>query len=314
MEGQISIFSLLGDEKAAEADEPVLPNVSEFSLEERLTKEKEMLGLYISGHPLDDYKNAMATANTDSTSFLKTLGEDMGTGRVLADKEQVTMAGLIASRNQKTTKSGKSMCFLQIEDLFSDYEVIVFPDAYGRYGSVINSSKALLIRGRVQVEDEAVKLILEDCVTLSRDEEELCKLPPPRNGGYGRRPRTDGAYVAPSSGSSETGRSGDQGSPEMPGSAGTEVPLKDASSSEKEDAGSKNTPRLAIRYFGNADDEGYKRLLATCSYFHGVVPVYVALPKEKRSVRLPAEYSIEWSRDVCEILVKEFGIENVSLF
>ena len=64
----------------------------------------------------------------------------------------------------------------------------------------------------------------------------------------------------------------------------------------------------------NADDEGYKRLLATCSYFHGVVPVYVALPKEKRSVRLPAEYSIEWSRDVCEILVKEFGIENVSLF
>ena len=63
MEGQISIFSLLGDEKAAAEDEPVLPNVSEFSLEERLAKEKEMLGLYISGHPLDDYKKAMAQAS-----------------------------------------------------------------------------------------------------------------------------------------------------------------------------------------------------------------------------------------------------------
>ncbi|MBP5416068.1 MAG: DNA polymerase III subunit alpha [Clostridiales bacterium] len=316
MEGQISIFSLLGDEKAAEADEPVLPNVSEFSLEERLTKEKEMLGLYISGHPLDDYKKAMATANTDSTSFLKTLGEDMGSGRVLTDKEQVTMAGLISSRTQKTTKSGKSMCFLQIEDLFSDYEVIVFPEAYGRCGSVINSSKALLIRGRVQVEDEAVKLILEDCVTLSRDDEELCKLPPPRNGGYGRRPKMDGTYGAvPSSGASQAADgAGTDGSSDMTRSTGTQVPLKDAPSSGKEDAGSKNTPRLAIRYFGHADDEGYKRLLATCSYFHGVVPVYVALPKEKRNVKLSSEYSIEWSRDVCEILVKEFGIENVSLF
>jgi len=274
-----------------------------------------MLGLYISGHPLDDYKKAMATANTDSTSFLKTLGEDMGTGRVLADKEQVTMAGLISSRNQKTTKNGKTMCFLQIEDLFSDYEVIVFPDAYGRCGSVINSSKALLIRGHVQVEDEAVKLILEDCVTLSRDDEELCQLPPPRNSGYGRRPRTDGAYGGSQAfGSSEAaGRSGTDGASDMARSAGTEVPLKD-SSSGKEDGGAKNTPRLAIRYFGNADDEGYKRLLATCSYFHGVVPVYVALPKEKRNVKLSPEYSIEWSRDVCEILVKEFGIENVSLF
>ena len=83
---------------------------------------------------------------------------------------------------------------------------------------------------------------------------------------------------------------------------------------EKKPAGTGNTPRLAIRYFGHADDEGYKRLLATCSYFHGSVPVYVALPKEKRNVRLSAEYSIEWSREVCNILIGQFGIENVSLF
>ena len=320
MEGQISIFSLLGDEKAAAEDEPVLPNVSEFPLEERLAKEKEMLGLYISGHPLDDYKKAMSSANTDSTSFLKTLGEDMGTGRVLKDKEQVTMAGLITSRTQKTTKTGKSMCFLRIEDLFSDYEVIVFPESYGRYGSVINASKALLIRGRVQVDDEAVKLILEDCVNLSRDDEELCQLPPARSGGYSRRPRNDGGYEenftpgtpVPAQAdalSSSTGTAGAAASAE----SGTESSGQ-VLSQEKKPAGTGNTPRLAIRYFGHADDEGYKRLLATCSYFHGSVTVYVALPKEKRNVRLSAEYSIEWSREVCNILIGQFGIENVSLF
>ena len=304
MEGQISIFSLLGDEKAASEDEPVLPNVSEFDLEDRLAKEKEMLGLYISGHPLDDYKKAMASANTDSTSFLKTLGEDVGSGRVLSDKEQVTMAGLITSKNQKTTKAGKSMCFLRIEDLFSDYEVVVFPEAYARNGAVINASKALLIRGRVQVEDEAVKLILEDCVPLSRDSEELCQLPPARNGGFNnnRRPKFDTSVPVSASAAKPSNET-----------SGPEVSEGETSKKKAPEA-DPNAPRLAIRYFGNFDDDGYKRLLSTCMYFHGSVPVYVALPKEKRNVRLSPEYSIEWNRDVCEILVKEFGIENVSLF
>ncbi|MBO4746627.1 MAG: DNA polymerase III subunit alpha [Clostridiales bacterium] len=326
MEGQISIFSLLGDEKAAAEDEPILPNVSEFDLEDRLAKEKEMLGLYISGHPLDDYKKAMASANTDSTSFLKTIGEDVGSGRVLSDKEQVTMAGLITSKNQKTTKAGKSMCFLRVEDLFSDYEVVVFPEAYARNGAVINAAKALLIRGRVQVEDEAVKLILEDCVPLSRDSEELCQLPPARSGGYGnnRRPKFDTS--APMSGRPSEPQPDLSEAPLPEGitaapagafgaesSSANEAAAEEAPKKE-EPARNPNAPRLAIRYFGNVDDEGYKRLLSTCQYFHGGVPVYVALPKEKRNVRLAPEYSIEWSRDVCEILVKEYGIENVSLF
>ena len=95
------------------------------------------------------------------------------------------------------------------------------------------------------------------------------------------------------------------------------LPETEALPSEKEpsqEVSGKNMPRLAIRYFGTSEDAGFKRLLSTCAYFHGSVPVYVALPKEKRNMKLPAEYSIEWSRDVCEILVKEFGIENVSLF
>ena len=98
--------------------------------------------------------------------------------------------------------------------------------------------------------------------------------------------------------------------------SGQEAGTSESAASEKalRPAPSGNTPRLAIRYFGHEDDEGYKRLLATCSYFHGSVPVFVALPKEKRNVRLAPEYSIEWNREICEILIRELGIENVSLF
>lgn len=304
MEGQISIFSLLGDETAAQADEPVLPNVTEYPFEERLAKEKEMLGLYVSGHPLDNYKKAMAAANTDSTSFLKTLNDDIGTGRVLSDKEQVTMAGLIVSKSQKTTKTGKFMCFLRIEDMFSDYEVIVFPESYSKYGAVINSAKALMIRGRVQVDDDEVKLILEDCVALSKDDEPLCELPPARFGNYGNGNYRKSKSQAPSD------------APVLP-TEEAPLPETEALPSEKEpsqEVSGKNMPRLAIRYFGTSEDAGFKRLLSTCAYFHGSVPVYVALPKEKRNMKLPSEYNIEWSREVCKILVSEFGVENVSLF
>ncbi|MBP5493338.1 MAG: DNA polymerase III subunit alpha [Clostridiales bacterium] len=291
MEGQISIFSLLDEGSAANSDEPVLPNVSEFSLEDRLMKEKEMLGLYVSGHPLDNYKIAIEKcSNTDSTSFLKTLGEDVGSGRVLADKEQVLMAGLITSKTQKTTKTGKFMCFLRVEDMYGDYEVIVFPETYSRYGAVINASRALLIRGRVQIDDEEVKLIMEDCVTLSRDDEELCVLPEPTS-KYTRAPRPAPAPENKAQPQPQT----------------ETAPSAAATSAEKK-------IRVAIRYYGDVGDDGYKRLLSTCAYFHGNVPVYVALVKEQRSFLLPAEYEIEWSREVCEILVREFGVENISLF
>ncbi|MBR5059002.1 MAG: hypothetical protein IKX04_10645, partial [Clostridiales bacterium] len=183
-----------------------------------------------------------------------------------------------------------------------------------------------LIRGRVQVEDEAVKLILEDCVPLSRDSEELCQLPPARSGGYGnnRRPKFDtsapmsGRPSEPQPDISEAplpeGISAAPASADDSGSDASESAASGEAAPKKEEPRNPNAPRLAIRYFGNVDDDGYKRLLSTCQYFHGGVPVYVALPKEKRNVRLSPEYSIEWSRDVCEILVKEYGIENVSLF
>ena len=301
MEGQISIFSLMGDDSGKSSmEEPVLPNVNEFPLEELLMKEKEMLGMYISGHPLDNYREAIEKlTDTDSTSFMKTLGDDVANGRILKDKEQVRMAGLITSRTTKITKKGQAMCFLKMEDMYSDYEVVVFPERFARYGQIIQSSQALLIRGTVQIGEDEVKLLLNDCVALSRDGEPLCELPPVSEQRYQGETRYKARSNPSSAKAPEPQQSAsDQASPE----AHEEAPKEDA------------TRKLAIRYFGNLDDAGYKRLLATCAYFHGSVPVFVALPKEKKSVKLPPEYNIEWNRETCEILVSEYGIENVSLF
>ncbi|MBO4687763.1 MAG: DNA polymerase III subunit alpha [Clostridiales bacterium] len=308
MEGQISIFSLLGDEAEAAAEEPVLPNVSEFPMEERLMKEKEMVGLYISGHPLNNYKKAIAQTDTDYTSFLRTIDDEFGSGRVLKDKEQVVMAGLISKKNQKTTKNGDFMCILRIEDLFGDYDVLVFPKAYSQYGQVIQSSRALLMRGRVQVEEDAVKLVLDDCVTLSRDDEPLCQLPPPKSGFNYKRTNGYG------NGTKKNESSPTSPNP-VPGEASMEGKTPEAAATPQvQSRETTPTTRLAIRYFGTSDDDGFKRILATCAYFHGNTPVYIALPKEKKSIHLPSEYDIEWSREVCTILVKELGMENVSLF
>lgn len=296
MEGQISIFSLLGGENAQAEEEPILPNVSEYPLEERLMKEKEMLGLYVSGHPLENYREALALADTDSTSLKKTLGEDVATGRILKDRERVIMAGLIVSAKQRMTKQGKAMCVLRLEDLYSDYEVVVFPDRYTRYGNVIASSKALLIRGQIQLGDEEIKLVLEDAVALSRDNEPLCRLP---EAGYTKK-----NYTRPQ------GKTGDNKAD--PGKAPQNTQTK-ANEDTFTPIQTKSL-RLAIRYFGNENDDGYKQLLATCAYFHGNVPVTIALPTEHRYVPLGPEYYILWNREVCQILAERFGMDNISLF
>lgn len=309
MEGQISIFSLMNPDEAMAQDEPVLPNVNEFSLEERLTKEKEMLGIYVSGHPLDNYKKALSeTTDTDSTSFLMTLGESTGSGRVLKERERVRMAGIVTSRTQKTTKSGKVICFLRMEDLYGEYEVTVFSETYARYGAVIQSARALLIRGVVQIDEDEVKLLLEDCVALSRDDEPLCQLPAPRGREYINYP-----YNGPRKSSNTSENQKDERPSSMPGQ--TENVTQNPSS---EPAPKNNSApaqiKLAIRHFGTTEDAGYKRLLATCAYFRGNVPVYVAVMGEKRVVKLPSEYSVEWSRETCKIFADEFGVENISLF
>ncbi len=159
MAGQMSLFDIVSEEQKGDF-EIRLPDVGEYSKEMKLAFEKEVLGIYITGHPLEEYEDMWRKNITNTTAdFL--LDEDTNETAV-ADGKTATVGGMITEKKIKYTKNEKVMAFLQIEDLVGSIEVIVFPKDYEKYGSKITEDNKVFIRGRVSVEEEKDgKLICE---------------------------------------------------------------------------------------------------------------------------------------------------------
>lgn len=159
MAGQISLFDIVSEDQK-EHFEIKLPDVGEYSKEMKLAFEKEVLGIYISGHPLEEYQE-MWRKNITNTTADFALDEETGEP-VVEDGRTATIGGLIAEKKIKYTKNDKVMAFLQVEDLVGSVEVIVFPSQYERYGSQLTEDNKVFIKGRISVEDEKDgKLICE---------------------------------------------------------------------------------------------------------------------------------------------------------
>lgn len=159
MAGQISLFDIAVDDQKEEF-ELRLPDVCEYDKEMMLTFEKEVLGIYISGHPLEEYEEmwrGMIT-NTCADFYLDT--ETQTT--IVNDNQTAVIGGIIADKTIKYTRNDKVMCFLQIEDLAGVCEVIVFPKDYEKYSADLAEDNKIFVRGRVSVEeDKDGKLICE---------------------------------------------------------------------------------------------------------------------------------------------------------
>ena len=159
MAGQISLFDIV-DESQKEEFEVKLPDVGEYSKEMLLAFEKEVLGVYISGHPLEEQEELWRKGITNTTADFM-LDEETGAARV-KDQSVVTIGGMIADKKIKYTKNDKVMSFLQVEDLVGSVEVIVFPRDYEKYSAKLMEENKVFIRGRVSVEEEKDgKLICE---------------------------------------------------------------------------------------------------------------------------------------------------------
>ena len=157
--GQMSLFDLLGEEDKKEY-EVQLPPVGEYEKEQLLAFEKEVLGIYVSGHPLEKYealwKRVISNVTTD---FM--LDEETGSAKV-ADQSKVTVGGLIAGKTVKYTKTNKTMAFLTLEDLVGNVEIVVFPKDYETYSSYLKEENKIFVRGRANSEDDkASKIICE---------------------------------------------------------------------------------------------------------------------------------------------------------
>lgn len=159
MAGQMSLFDLVPEEEKT-AYEIRMPDVEEYPKEAKLAFEKEVLGIYISGHPLEEYETCWRkNISAVTTDFMP--DEESGQPKV-RDGQQVIVGGMITEKTIKYTKTNKVMAFLTLEDLLGTVEIVVFPRDYEKNVRLMEIDEKVFIKGRVSVEEEkASKIICE---------------------------------------------------------------------------------------------------------------------------------------------------------
>ncbi|MCD8326996.1 MAG: DNA polymerase III subunit alpha [Lachnospiraceae bacterium] len=166
MAGQMTLMDLLGAEEK-EDFEISLPDLEEYSKEELLAMEKEVLGIYVSGHPLESYEKLWKRNITAVTSDFM-LDEETQKA-ALEDGSIQTVGGLINEKTIKYTRKEQPMAFLQLEDMYGTVEVVVFPKAYEKYGKLLEQDAKIFVTGRVSLEeDKNGKLMCEKIVPFSQ--------------------------------------------------------------------------------------------------------------------------------------------------
>ena len=196
--GQMDLFGAGTEESGPEDSRDPLPDLPEFPDGLKLSYEKEVLGLYLSGHPLaseeEHWRKYITCYTSDfARSEEETAPEEGGETR-LQDGQDVTVGGIILGKTVKTTKSNKMMAFITLEDLYGSVEILLFPNVYEQYRPYLEEDAKIFARGRVSVtEDEDSKLICESLAPFGQ-EEMLAQRP-----FRGKRERPEPVKTAPPS-------------------------------------------------------------------------------------------------------------------
>ena len=171
MTGQMSLFDLVDDEQKKEFEIP-LPRVGEYEKENKLAFEKEVLGVYLTGHPLEDYEEKWKKSISRTTLDFQ-IDDETGRSRVRDGAKEI-VGGMITNKTIKYTRNNKTMAFLTIEDLMGTVEVVVFPRDYERNQNYLNEDSKVFVKGRVSEEDDAPsKLICETIIPFEQTKREL---------------------------------------------------------------------------------------------------------------------------------------------
>ncbi|MCR5137421.1 MAG: DNA polymerase III subunit alpha [Oscillospiraceae bacterium] len=249
LSGQFDLFGGLDD---GEADAPKesfpIPEMEDYSPRERMALEKEMTGLYLSGHPMDEYRAAVRRVGAvPIASILSEFSSEEGPQR-FRDGQSVTVAGVIQSHRTRTTRNNSLMCYVQLEDDSGSIELIVFQRALDLCASYIADNQAVLVKGRISVRDEKEPQITVDSLRPLSD---LNTLP-----GSGSTPE-QGAAPASSAG----------GSVPSPGSGPAPVPSPEQ--------------KLYIR-IPSEQDPIVRRLSLILNMFPGRTPLVIWCEKEQK--------------------------------
>ena len=289
--GQMSLFDLVSEEEK-KAYEIQYPNVGEYSKEIKLGFEKEVIGIYLTGHPLEEYEEKWRRIISAVTSdFL--LDEESGEVK-LRDNQKVIIGGMITEKNIKYTKNNKTMAFLLLEDLFGTVEVIVFPGEYERYHTLLNEDEKVFIRGHANVEeDKNAKIVCEQICTFEQAENGMPQEQRTyRQGGGYRRGAGGNAGSSPAS-------AGDGGSSR--GGAAAQVPAR-------------RGDELWLQFeTKEAFAEKEKELYAMLHDSDGKDTVVIYISSVKAMKRLPENYSICIEPEIVNNLTKFLGENNVKV-
>jgi len=152
--GQTNIFSLINsnnNENTAVHENISLPEIDEFNDQELLTMEKEILGFYLSKHPLDDYREKIKKITDSSTSLLADA----------EDKSHITIGGIISGIRKKTTKNGNMMAYFILEDFEGTVDIIVFPKTFDDHKDIIIEENIIIVEGKLDIGEFSAKILAE---------------------------------------------------------------------------------------------------------------------------------------------------------
>ena len=278
VDGQISLFDMAFGGAPLVQENHTLPNLPDYPLRQRLALEKEIAGVYITGHPLDDYRDVLGKLPF-STADLDGLEEREDRGLSL-DGQIVDMGGILTEVKGKATKKGAYMGFITLEDLTGQIECLVFPKVYERYQGMMAVDDLVVLHGRLSIrEEEAPKLLVEKLIPLEAWHPE------------------ESAHAAP------MGQSTARPVPPPKRHASEAPKLTDAQAAAK-------APRKLYLRLNRPQMDAAS---STLSLYPGSVPVYLHLPAEKMTLLAPKTGWCDASDGCLNRLNALLGAENVKL-
>ncbi|QEK11589.1 DNA polymerase III subunit alpha [Crassaminicella thermophila] len=176
LEGQVSLFQAFDEviPNTVKIDE--LPDIEEFPQKNLLIMEKEVLGIYVSGHPLSEFEEEIRSISTINLGDLIDMDENHK-DNAIKDGAYIRIAGMIVGRKNKITKNNNMMSFITLEDLFSSIEILVFPKIFDKYMNILHEDSIVIVEGKISIrEDEEPKIIAEKLLPLLKKREGQNKL------------------------------------------------------------------------------------------------------------------------------------------
>ena len=160
--GQINLLDMAGDVDTRDID---MPNIAEYPKNIKLKLEKEVLGFYISEHPLSENAEALENIVNFTTDYRENLDESQ---MARLDGKYVTMAGILNNKKELTTKKRDLMAFASLEDMYGNIEMVIFPSTYKQYRNLIEDDNVLIVKGKLQTDESDVKLLASEFIDIKK--------------------------------------------------------------------------------------------------------------------------------------------------